>query len=169
MCHSRNRLMVLCLLFCLSMISLQAGAVPRTLTDYIKTRCTTHCVDPDLLLFSVTEAGRQYDLNPRVLLAIIDTESGFRTNATNSRKGKSVGLMQIQVFWHRDKFHSKNPYDVLANVSVGAQIYRDCVDKWKRSREKALWCYNGHQRNKGKPYNEKINRSYSQIIQLELS
>lgn len=124
--------------------------------DYIKSKCTKNCIDPDLLRLAAFEAGKEFGVNPLTLIAIAGVESSYKAKAINKVSGKSVGLMQVQVFWHKDKFQSKNHFDVFDNVRVGAIVYSDCTKRWKGSREKALWCYNGHTRSGMKTYVPKV-------------
>ena len=140
-----------------------AKASPSTLVSYIQTKCKQNCVDIEVLQLATQEAGKELNINPLTLMAIAGVESGYRAKVTNKTSGKSVGLMQIQVFWHKSKFQSKNYFDVFDNVRVGALIYKQCVDKYNGSREKALWCYNGHTRQGMKTYVPKV---LSEIKQL---
>ena len=130
-----------------------------------KCRSST-CVDPDVLAMAIFKASEETGVNPRLLLAIVESESSYSLAATNRSNGRSVGLLQIQVRWHKDKFRSKDRYDVFDNVYVGALIYRDCLNKWRGSREKALWCYNGHQKSGMKKYVQKVLLTYSEISRL---
>ena len=138
------------------------------LQSYIDKVCKKDCIDASLLLLAVTEAANEFNVNPLTLLAIILTESGFRPKAVNRTSGKSVGLSQIQVYWHRDKFTTVNHFDVFDNVRVGAMIYRDCVKKWKGSKDKALWCYNGHQKTGMKKYVPKVMKTYYELNSLSI-
>lgn len=139
------------------------------LQDYISKFCKKDCVDPQLLLMTVKEAAEQFSINPITLIAIIRTESGFRPKVVNTQSGRSVGLSQIQVYWHKAKFRSTNYTDIFDNVYVAASIYADCVKKWPGSREKALWCYNGHQKKGFKTYVPKVLAAYQQIEKLQLN
>lgn len=140
----------------------------EALEKYISSACKTSCVDPSLLLLSVNKASEELDVNPVTLLAIIEVESSFKHRALNKTNGRSVGLSQIQVRWHRDKFTTTNYFDVFDNVHVGATIYRDCIRRHKGSRERALWCYNGHQKNGMKTYVPKVLKAHSRIASLKL-
>ena len=140
----------------------------EALGKYISSACKTSCVDASLLLISVEKASEELDVNPTTLLAIIEVESSFKHRALNKTNGKSIGLSQIQVKWHRDKFTSTNYYDVFDNVRVGAVIYRDCIKRHKGSRERALWCYNGHQKNGLKAYVPKVLKAHSRLSSLKL-
>lgn len=140
---------------------------PR-LERYIAPTCGSQCVDTAVLLMAVTEASMKTNVDPNMLLAIIKSESGFKDKATNRNNGRSVGLFQVQVKWHREKFRSRNYYDVFDNVYVGAVIYDECVRKWHGSREKALWCYNGHQRAGMKQYVPKVLANYREVTRLKV-
>lgn len=140
-----------------------AKVSPSTLSSYIQTKCKQNCVDTEVLQLAVKEAGNEFGINPLTLMAIAGVESGYRAKAINKKSGKSVGLMQIQVFWHKSKFQSKNYFDIFDNVRVGAMIYKECVDKYKGSREKALWCYNGHTGHGAKIYVPKVLAEMKQL------
>lgn len=124
-------------------LSVNVEAASSTPSTYIQTKCKSDCVDPLLLAITARQIGEELNINPLTLIAIAGVESGYRPQATN-KTGKSVGLMQIHLFWHRSKFKTKNYFDVFENLRVGAMVYKECMVRWKGSREKALWCYNGH-------------------------
>ena len=139
-----------------------------TLSGYIEKHCRSNCVDPAALHFGVEAVANELDVNPVVLLAIIRVESNFRTKAVNTKNGKSAGLMQIQVRWHKEKFRGENHLDIMDNLRVGAMVYRDCARKHKGSREKALLCYNGYQKNGMKIYVPKVLQAYKELEQINL-
>ena len=143
--------------------TVHAKTAPTTLTSYIQTKCKQNCVDIELLQVAAETAGAEIGVNPLTLMAIAGVESGYRAKVANKTSGKSVGLMQIQVFWHKSKFQSKNYYDVFDNVRVGAIIYKECIDKYNGSREKALWCYNGHTPQGMKKYVPKVIAEMKQL------
>lgn len=138
------------------------------LNSYIASVCKSDCVDGNLLLMAVNQAATEFSVNPITLLAIIKSESSFKHRAVNKSSGKSVGLSQVQVYWHKKKFTTKNYFDVFDNVRVGAIIYKDCIDRWNGSREKALWCYNGHQKAGMHTYVPKVMKSYRELSSLNL-
>lgn len=138
------------------------------LTDYIQKVCKKDCVDGEVLLAAVNQAATELNLNQIALLALVETESGFRVHATNGNSGKSVGLTQVQVYWHKNKFHTKDHYDVFDNVRVGALIYKECVTRHKGSRDNALWCYNGHTKHGKQIYVPKVQKSYARLSKLPL-
>lgn len=133
-----------------------------TLHDYISQVCSIHCVEQEELLSSVSKAARQTDTDVRTLLTIISIESRFNVRAKN---GSSVGLHQVHLRWHRQKFPDKNYFDVEQNVAVGASIYGECLKKHKGNRNQALRCYNGY--GFGDPnYLVKFNKVYAIIARL---
>lgn len=138
------------------------------LSGYIEKHCRQNCIDPAVLHFGVEAVADELDVNPVVLLAIVKVESNFRIKAVNTKNGKSAGLMQIQVRWHKDKFRGKNHLDIMDNLRVGAMVYRDCAKKHNGNREKALLCYNGYQRNGMKTYVPKVLQAYKELEQMDL-
>lgn len=153
----------LVVLFLFVTMAVSTAHAETPLSDYIEATCKRNCVDSTLLMMAIQEAAIETDTNPLVLLAIIKEESGFNVRATNTKNGRSVGLTQIQVFWHKEKFKG-DQYDVFANVRAGALVYKDCVKKHRGNREKSLWCYNGHQKN-GYHYVSKVMKTYNKLIE----
>lgn len=127
-----------------------------TLAAHIDRLCDKHCVDADLLRIALHQGAAETHVDPLWFLAVIQTESNFSTKAVNRRSGRSVGLSQIQVRWHRDKFLTKHYADVFENVRVGMTILGDCQEQYNGNMRKALWCYNGHQPGGLKRYADKV-------------
>lgn len=138
------------------------------LSEYIAKNCRQECVDPDLLLFGVETISSELGIDPLTMLAIVKVESNFKPKAINKKNGRSVGLMQIQVRWHKDKFHGKKQADILDNLRVGGIVYRDCANKHKGSREKALLCYNGYQKSGMKTYVAKVMKAYRELATMNI-
>lgn len=135
---------------------------PLTLHDYISQVCSIHCVEQEELLSSVSQAAKRTGTDVRTLLTIISIESRFNVRAKN---GSSVGLHQVHLRWHRQKFTDKNYYDVGQNVAAGATVYGDCFKKHNGNRNQALRCYNGY--GHGDPnYLVKFNKVYAIIARL---
>jgi soluble lytic murein transglycosylase-like protein len=155
--------------FAISKAYANAPIKTSSLSHHVAKVCTANCVDPNLLLFALHEAVADYDkVDPNIMLAILQVESSYQTKAVNRSNGKSVGLAQIQVHWHKDKFRTRNYSDVIDNVRVGTQIYQDCYIRHKGSRAKALWCFNGHQKHGMAKYVPKVMKAYAEIKQLKL-
>lgn len=144
------------ILFLASISSASADA----LGDYIQKHCKTNCVDTGLFRMVLYEVKEAHGVDPVMMAAIVQVESSFNTRAVNRTNGKSIGLSQIQVRWHTDKFITKHYHDVFDNVHVGAVVYRDCLKRHRGVARKALWCYNGHQKTGMKKYVPKVLKSY---------
>lgn len=87
-----------------------------------------------------TFRANEHGLDPLLVLAVIRTESGFRPHAQG--RG-SKGLMQVQVYWHRDKLRGRSPFNPLVSIEVGTQILADCWSKTPGNVARVLRCYNG--------------------------
>ena len=157
-----------CLASILLFSSVEANAASSTISTYIQKKCKSNCVDPSLLTMVAEKIGQEFNIEPLILVAIASVESRFNSKALNTKSGRSVGLMQIQVFWHKKKFQTGNYFDVFDNMRVGAIVYKECMDKWKGSRDKALWCYNGHTPTGMKVYVPKVLAELRQLSNMNL-
>lgn len=120
-----------------------AAEVDR-LAEHIDQHCAKHCVDADLLRIALQHASAETRVDPLWFVAVIQTESNFSTKAINRHAGRSIGLSQIQVRWHKEKFFTKRYTDVFENVRVGMTILADCQEKHRGNLRQALRCYNGY-------------------------
>lgn len=95
----------------------------------------------------IFHTATDYGVRPEIVLAIIEKESGWNTNACGD-SGRSLGLMQIQPKWHQwrmdEIFGAGNGdwFDPYKNVTVGCHILRDLYDTGL-SEEWVLMAYNG--------------------------
>lgn len=125
-------------------VGISDNGLSDPLSKHIETYCRKDCVDPGLLRIALQEAAERTKVDPLLMAAVIHVESRFQQQALNTVNGRSVGLTQVQVRWHRERFISKNQFDVFDNVYAGSEILRDCITKHQGNTRKALWCYNGH-------------------------
>ena len=97
----------------------------------------------DLQAFIVNETSA-YDINPAIILGMIERESEFDADAIGDG-GEAFGLMQVQIKWHRDRMKKLyvtdllNPYE---NVRVGIDYLAELLDKYGGDVEMALIAYN---------------------------
>jgi len=115
----------------------------------------------------VDEAYRQADarrIPATLLLAVIARESSFRSHAV-SRVG-AVGLMQI-----RPQFHDRRRArlglqraltDPSTNITVGADVLKECLERSRGDVVRALVKYSGSARN----YPAKVARIESSLIEV---
>lgn len=84
--------------------------------------------------------ARTSGLDPKLVLALVATESSFNPNSLSVRGAK--GYTQVIPKWHRDKILGRNIWDTKVNIEVGVKILKDCF-KRNRTEYSALACYNG--------------------------
>ncbi len=97
------------------------------------------------LIYVVFKEGREREMDPQLLLAVIAIESRYNPFA-ESHVG-AQGLMQVMTRVHRDKFEAlgRGPaaaLDPIPNVMVGMQILSDCINR-RGSVQRGLACYVG--------------------------
>lgn len=91
------------------------------------------------------EAAKREQLNPELLIAIIQKESEFRPKV-QSRYG-AQGLMQVVPRWHRDKLRpSESLFDPAVNIRVGADVLEEYLEKAGGNIDNALRKYSGNAR-----------------------
>lgn len=102
--------------------------------------------DPDGV---VAKAARGQNLDPAVLRAVIQQESGFQPCAV-SPKG-AVGLMQLMPET-AEHFHVADPFNTEQNVAAGARYLKQLIDRFHGDLKLALAAYNaGPERVEGDP------------------
>ncbi|MGL6070648.1 transglycosylase SLT domain-containing protein, partial [Craterilacuibacter sp.] len=88
--------------------------------------------------YEATRAG----LDPQMVLALIQVESGFKKYAVSSADAR--GLMQVMPFWTRSIGTSEhNLFDLTTNLRYGCAILRHYIDREKGNLFLALGRYNG--------------------------
>lgn len=97
------------------------------------------------LISAAFVVGREMDLDPQLILAVIAIESRYNPYA-ESHVG-AQGLMQVMTRVHKDKFTEFSDGIIaalhpIANMRVGSRILRDCIDR-RGSIERGLACYVG--------------------------
>lgn len=91
-------------------------------------------VAPEPVSALVTEAyqiGRSVKLEPTLILAIMAVESSFNPFAQSAVGAQ--GLMQVMTKIHTDKYRDFGghfaAFDPVANLRVGVQVLKECIDK----------------------------------------
>lgn len=94
------------------------------------------------LLSAIHGAARATDLEPDLVLALIEVESSFRQFAIS--KSGAQGLMQVMPFWKNEIGRpSDNLTDITTNLQYGCYILRYYIDRHPDSLVNALAAYNG--------------------------
>ena len=101
--------------------------------------------DPDErveILRHVHLEARRANLQPELVLAVIDTESAFDRYAISVAGAR--GLMQVMPFWLEElNVPNANLFDIQTNLRMGCTILRYYLDWEKGDLTKALARYNG--------------------------
>ena len=118
------------------------GPQAEALRNYISRKYKVAYDATGPLVGTVYKVGRDKQLDPLLLLAVIAIESRYNPLA-ESHVG-AQGLMQVMTSVHQDKFDAvgKNPLDPGANIMVGATILKDCINR-RGSVDGGLACYVG--------------------------
>lgn len=99
-------------------------------------------LDTELQAHIINECGG-YGIDPAIVFAMIERESGFRADAVGDN-GKSFGLMQIMEKWHEERMEKLGVTDLLnphENVLVGIDYLAEMLNRDKGI-EWALAAYN---------------------------
>ena len=110
----------------------------------------------------IEKTAKRYGLNPDIVKALIEEESGWLSSAEGDN-GESVGLMQIQERWHKDRMKRlgvTDLYDPEENITVGCDILSELLKKYGNYKD-ALSVYNSGNIHDGKQYAERILKNAS--------
>lgn len=115
----------------------------------------------------IIDASEKRDVDPALVLAVIEKESGYNPDASGDN-GKSQGLMQIWRSAHENRMKKlgvANLYDPRDNVLVGIDILAEKLEKYEDA-EKALIAYNAGDAGAKKHYFSKgiYSNSYSRAV-----
>ena len=110
------------------------------------------------------EAGKYYEINHILLIAIAQTESGQNPNAINcaNKNGScDYGIMQINSthlpMLNRYGITKRDLFDERTNIFLGAWVLKGCLNKHGIS-FRSLNCYNGKIQNND--YYAKVLKNY---------
>lgn len=105
----------------------------------------------------IDKMAKRYGLDSRIIKALIEEESGWCESAEGD-DGNSIGLMQIQERWHKERMKRlgvTNLYDSEQNITVGCDILSELLNKYGNYRD-ALSAYNSGNTKDGRAYAERI-------------
>lgn len=117
------------------------------------------------LVAEAYEVGQQTRIDPTLILAVMAAESRFNPYAQSPVGAQ--GLMQVLTRVHTDKYQhfggQSAAFDPLANLRVGAQVLRDCIQRGG-SVEEGLRLYVGAVQTDGTDY---INKVMAEQLRLQ--
>jgi soluble lytic murein transglycosylase-like protein len=87
----------------------------------------------------VNDAAARHQVDPALVKAVINTESGWNTDAL-SRKG-AMGLMQL-IPGPAQRFGVGDPYDPAQNIEGGTTYLKTLLDRYNGDLSKSLAAYN---------------------------
>jgi len=87
----------------------------------------------------VEEAARAYDVDPRLIRAVIEVESGGNPHAVSPAGAQ--GLMQLMPKTGAE-LGMKNPFDPAQNITAGTRYLRQLIDRYQGNVRLALAAYN---------------------------
>ncbi|MBO4852369.1 MAG: lytic transglycosylase domain-containing protein [Schwartzia sp.] len=89
-------------------------------------------------LDAIREAAGKYGVDPKLVSAVAEIESGFSQDAVSATG--AVGVMQLMP--ETAESLGVNPYDAKQNISGGAQYLRQMLDDFNGDVRKAVAAYN---------------------------
>ena len=84
-------------------------------------------------------AAKAHSLQPNLIRAVIEQESGFRPCAVSSTGAE--GLMQLMPDT-AEQLGVSDPFDAGQNIEAGAKYLKDLIDRYKGDLAQALGAYN---------------------------
>jgi soluble lytic murein transglycosylase-like protein len=149
----------------------QRAQKARRLTEYLH---KTYGVGQTKARTFVQEAvrhGRQHNLKPELILAVIVVESGARERAVSRRGAR--GLMQIIPRWHGEKIRqiggSRELFKPHKNISVGTAILAEYLKHHQGNLRKALLHYSGNRANPRSQHPNKVLKAYRKLQRVARS
>lgn len=114
----------------------------------------TEETEPEVLLYNVPlgedlqlhiiETANEYGIDPAIVFAMAYVESSFKTDCVGD-SGDSLGLMQVQPYWHSGRMQRLGCTDLLdpfQNVTVAVDYLSEMLNRHDGDIAKALVSYN---------------------------
>ena len=115
-----------------------ASPTPASAISSPSQTISTAAPDPRLEKI-VRDAAARHQVDPALVKAVINTESGWNSGAV-SRKG-AMGLMQL-IPGTAERFGVGDPYDPAQNIEGGTTYLRSLLDRYNGDLSKSLAAYN---------------------------
>jgi soluble lytic murein transglycosylase-like protein len=119
--------------------------------------------DAKAIVLSALKWAYEFNLDPKLILAIAKVESNYYKHAIST--SGAYGVMQVIPVWHKDKILEArkvtgNPeiFNIDTNIYLGARVIKDCLNK-HGTINKALLCYSGQTPG----YDKKVINEYTRL------
>jgi soluble lytic murein transglycosylase-like protein len=130
----------------------------RAMADYLGRRYLVSAAAIHRLVEMAFSVGREVNLDPLLILAVMAVESRF--NPIAESVAGAQGLMQIIPRYHADKVPESQPdasfLDPRVNVLVGAKVLKDYIGRSGGNLQTGLQMYNGAPSDAGAHYANKV-------------
>ncbi len=105
---------------------------------------------------AVFKKSKQYDVNPFIVLALIQVESSFKPNAISN--AGAYGLMQVNyAVWKKElNINFNRIFDVEYNIELGIRIFKHYLKVNNNNILKAFFMYNNGYKYDNKEYPIKV-------------
>lgn len=105
------------------------AAAKESIGKYIAPRAKRISSDEaSLLIDSIMKYSKEYDINPKIVTALIDRESGFNPKSISSSNAQ--GLAQLLPSTAKD-IGIQNPFDIEEGTKGAALYLKMMMDKWR--------------------------------------
>lgn len=141
-------------------IKIQKIQKMQKLASYISNTYDIPMKNAEKIVYTTFEESSKKNLEPMLVLSLIDNESGFRQHI-KSPVG-AVGLTQVMPKYHKEKIaalrrtEGTDIFSITGNIKVGTQILRDYINLAGGNLQKGLQMYNGSSKDSKKRYSNKI-------------
>ena len=105
--------------------------------NFVETPCEP--IEESVVGPMIENASQAQKVEPKLLRAVIDQESGFHPCALSSRGAK--GLMQLMPET-ADQYSLRDPFDARQNIQAGASYLKQLLDRYNGDLSLALAAYN---------------------------
>lgn len=88
----------------------------------------------ELINAYVREITKKYNIEPELIMSVIQQESNYDPKATN---GKCLGLMQVSSYWHQDRAERLGVtdfYDPYSNILLGVDYISELLTEYEDPR-----------------------------------
>ena len=130
-------------------VILYSSIVIMLILAIVGTLVIRHYIYPLKYTSEILEYSKKYNIDPYLILAMVNVESGFDKEATSAKGAK--GLMQItkataqeinQLTNSVDKIDDNSLYDININLDIGCMYLASLIERYDGNYYLAICAYN---------------------------